>query len=358
MGEGNYSLSERWLHRLALGSPVIREMTFDLECALSKDSGPDQTDQPHVFVSGLARAGTSIILRTLYRQGCFATLTYRDMPFVLAPGLWRRLSRWNRREAVLQERVHGDGLDVSFDSPEAFEEVFWLTFCRRAYVRDAYLTAHVASEETIKRFRRFVAHVVAANGDAQSWRYLSKNNNNLLRLESLRRAFPSCTILIPFRRPYEHASSLHGQHQRFRAMHLGDRFAAEYMSWLGHHEFGGDQRPFVFSDQANPTLPDSPDSINFWMAYWISVYESVLQRIGNDVILFDYDSLCESPQPVLEGLARCIQLEPKKMASFAGKISPPKPYDRDAGLDADVLAKAEELHARLTRASHDCAVDS
>ena len=37
------------------------------------------------------------------------------------------------KDLKLKERVHGDGIKVSIDSPEAFEEVFWKTFSDEEY---------------------------------------------------------------------------------------------------------------------------------------------------------------------------------------------------------------------------------
>ena len=57
------------------------------------------------------------------RKNCY----YKDMPFILAPNLWSKLS-FNKKNIDLVERAHGDGIRVSVESPEAFEEVFWMTF--------------------------------------------------------------------------------------------------------------------------------------------------------------------------------------------------------------------------------------
>ena len=35
---------------------------------------------------------------------------------------------FNKRYLDFKERAHGDGIKVSTESPEAFEEVFWKTF--------------------------------------------------------------------------------------------------------------------------------------------------------------------------------------------------------------------------------------
>ena len=62
---------------------------FDVESSVISIN---QTDNKHVFVSGLARSGTTILLNALYESDEFASLSYKDMPFVLAPNLWSKLS--------------------------------------------------------------------------------------------------------------------------------------------------------------------------------------------------------------------------------------------------------------------------
>ena len=68
-----------------------------------------------------------MLLNALHKSNLFASLSYSDMPFVLAPNLWSKIS-FNKRYSELKERAHGDGIKVSTESPEAFEEVFWKTF--------------------------------------------------------------------------------------------------------------------------------------------------------------------------------------------------------------------------------------
>jgi hypothetical protein len=87
----DYSFGERLLHRLALGFPVISEISFDID-ALLFNKKKDISFEKHVFISGLARAGTTILMRSFYETGQFRSLTYRDMPFVLMPGIWQKVS--------------------------------------------------------------------------------------------------------------------------------------------------------------------------------------------------------------------------------------------------------------------------
>ena len=58
----------------------MREATFDFE---SSSTSMAQNNDNHVFVMGLARSGTTVLLNALYESSEFASLSYKDMPFVL-----------------------------------------------------------------------------------------------------------------------------------------------------------------------------------------------------------------------------------------------------------------------------------
>ena len=87
----NYSVLQRFLHRSVLSSQFMREIMFDVEQSifLKKD---DNFDDNHVFVAGLARSGTTMLLNAIYQSNQFASLTYDDMPFILAPNFWAKIS--------------------------------------------------------------------------------------------------------------------------------------------------------------------------------------------------------------------------------------------------------------------------
>ena len=85
----NYSWLQQKLHQIVLSSQFMREVTFDVESsAILKKQSTDN----HIFVAGLARSGTTILLNALYESKEFASLSYQDMPFILAPNLWSKLS--------------------------------------------------------------------------------------------------------------------------------------------------------------------------------------------------------------------------------------------------------------------------
>jgi hypothetical protein len=129
----NYSRFDRLLHRVAFAAPFVQLTAADIEKAMYGGSYAVARGTRPVFITSLPRAGTTLMLEVLSQFPSLASHVYRDMPFVMAPVLWSRLSAPFRQPATAQERAHGDGVQVSFDSPEAFEEILWRAFWPHKY---------------------------------------------------------------------------------------------------------------------------------------------------------------------------------------------------------------------------------
>lgn len=347
----DYSRLDRALHALALGTRAVKNMSFDLERWVTRPNGAFAQERPHVFITGLARAGTSVLLRTLYRSGCFACQTYRDMPFVLAPGLWGKLSRKWRRAGVAGERAHADGLLVDFDSVEAFEEVFWLTFAGELYVRQDYLKAHEIDDDLAALFCEYVSVVTTAQDQDRATRYLSKNNNNLLRLTGLARTFRRALFIVPFRSPVQQAHSLLRQHRQLASAQMADPFIRKYMRWLGHFEFGSDYRPFCFQGEFQPRPKSDSDQLQHWVERWTETYQAVLADPPDNVVLWDYDAFCADPKRMAAALAEHLDLDADPLRQAAADIRKPRDYPEDQYLPDGILKDAFETHAALRRKS-------
>ena len=65
----DYNWRERLMHRLALGNAATAEMAFSIDQTISKPDVEAAKQGRHVFVAGLARAGTTILTRQLYESG-------------------------------------------------------------------------------------------------------------------------------------------------------------------------------------------------------------------------------------------------------------------------------------------------
>lgn len=281
----SYSAPERLLHRLALGNELIPDVAFDLERALF---GECPMPEGAVYVTGLARAGSTTLLNALHATGQFASLTYHDMPFVLAPNLWRAVSRIHPRRGAAKERAHADGIQHNPKSPEALEEVFWRKTCGADYIRQSHLRAHTVSPDHVPQLLRYQSLVCRRYGRS---RYLAKNNNHILRLKTLAPLMPTAKFVALFREPLAQSGSLLRQHQHFAT---SDAFTRNYMTWLVHHEFGATHRPFRFAAENIDTAATS--GLNYWLARWTDAYSYLLGVFEADhpnVVPVHYERLCQ-----------------------------------------------------------------
>ena len=92
----------------------------------------------------------------LHESGCFRSLTYRDMPFILAPNCWHKVSRLFLQKKKLQQRAHRDGIKIGYDSPEAFEEIFWKTFYGSDFIKTDCLVPMDEKQDYSNTFKSFV----------------------------------------------------------------------------------------------------------------------------------------------------------------------------------------------------------
>lgn len=316
-----YSGPDRLLHRIALGSRAVMETSFDLERAMfAKAAGQGIDDRP-VFVCGLARAGTSLVTRLLDGSGDFGSLRYRDMPFPLAPNLWARLSSGDARRVAAAERSHGDGLIHDLDTPEAIEEVFWRCFEGDRYIRPDGLLPTPPQADTMDGYRQLIGLVCLRSGRS---RYLAKNNNHVLRLQSLVDSFPDAVLVHPFRHPVKQAASLLDQHRRTCGHQSQDAFSGSYANWLVHHEFGADQRPHLLPGA--PSAHEDRSEIDYWLTCWDSVYGFLLDQgpaVRRRQVFVDYDDLCRRPSDVLGNLAQAVGCAPLDPAA----VKTPRPFE-------------------------------
>lgn len=343
MQKSGYNFLSRFLHRTMLGNADTAALAFDIEQLFfnpSKKTFPED----HLFITGLARGGTTILMRSLYETGLFRSLTYADMPFVLMPNFWKK-THLHKNKSKLKERAHGDGIMVNYDSPEAFEEVFWKTFCHRDYIRSDYLTIHTLTPEIIEKFKTYTRLVLLSASVVSRKRYLSKNNNNVLRLAALQEAFPKSTILIPFREPVQHAHSLLYQHIHFCTLQQKDKFALDYMNSLGHFEFGSGHKPFVFDKPNDPEelKQFSTASINYWLLIWKNYYSYLLQHIPQNGILIQYEELCNDPVALFKKLNPIINTSITPVADYF-KLAPQR---NPENVDATLLQECNEIFDAL-----------
>ena len=383
-GASQYSTLDRLLHRIAFIHPGLQKTLGDVENDLFKKQLAGVTVERPVFVTGLPRAGTTLLLELLHDTERFASFTYRQMPFVLNPLLWNRLSSGSRKQGEVQERAHGDGMLVSYDSPEAFEEVLWVNYLGKVVFEDGGMRP-LKPADLDSRFREaFVnlarklvclkgldaddrqsrtADTPAANASAgvesdegtvasqPPLRYLSKNNANLARLRALRSVFADADLLLCYRHPSTHVTSLHTQHLRFLEMHQDDAFARNYMRWIGHHDFGDNFRPIRFAGE----IALDPKERLFWLHYWVDAYRFVLDEAPEHTQFIGYESLLHNGEADLGQLASALHLGDTATGTLTAAAerfrAPGSRADTLAELSDELAAEAESIYNRLVERS-------
>ena len=225
-----------------------------------------------VYITGLARAGTTILLELLSRHPDVATHKYRDFPGLFVPTWWDRGQ--NQSEALCQERAHGDRLQVTQDSPEAMEECLWMAFFPNAHRPEV---GNVLGRSTHhKLFEQFYQdHIRKLLLVRNRSRYVAKGNYNLTRLAYLHKIHPKSRFIVAVRHPRDHIASLMRQHRLFCAGTTKHPRALAYLQRVGHFEFGLDRRPISLGDGVALEVVElwrQGQEVRGCARYWASLY--------------------------------------------------------------------------------------
>ncbi len=345
-----YSMADRFFHAIAFSSPRVLTAASRIEDRVLTTSASEPSAPP-IFVTSLARGGTTALLNALHDVPGVATHTYRDMPFLTAPILWNRLAGGTMRRVERHERAHGDGLEIDLDSPEAFEEVIWKLFWPEKFRESsiALWRADDRKDEAEQFLRRHMDKVIRArrvqgrDDTAGGARYCSKDNTNIARIPYLLEAFPGCRIVVPVRRPESHAASLLRQHRNFLTQQAEDDFVRRYMRDIGHFEFGLIHKPIRFpgfdADRHDPETGD------YWLHYWIHAFREVLEHRA-DCILVSQDGLRSSPQETMTTLCDALDL-PRASLPFDSYFRSSPDESRTDLYDRRLYDEAADLYREL-----------
>ncbi len=172
----------RWSH--ALGGFVDRHKALVLRLAEAETNALEDILAQHpvtapVYVCGLARAGTTILLEALSSHPDVGTHRYSDYPLVHLPYWWSRLSgHMLKSDAPPVERDHGDRILVTPHSPEAMEEALWMSFFPDLHNADKsqVLDSRTKNEAFERHYRAHVGKLLLAR---EKSRYVCKGLQHL-----------------------------------------------------------------------------------------------------------------------------------------------------------------------------------
>ena len=86
-----------------------------------------EIDRP-IYITGLARAGTTIVLEMLDKHPDLASHKYKNVLMPYLPDWFSQIADKFNFYTKPFERLHRDGILVNRESPEAVEEIFWQKF--------------------------------------------------------------------------------------------------------------------------------------------------------------------------------------------------------------------------------------
>ena len=127
------------------------------------------------------------------------------------------------------------------------------------------------------------------------------------------------------------------------------------MTWLVHHEFGLDHRPFAVPDFS--VSVEDKFSSRYCLSQWIGVYDFLLQKYKEqqiNLVFVCYELLCNNPEAVWGGLAKKAQLKNIKFPNFSIKKSNTGSFSID---DTLLMKKAYSLYKELDTLSRNALID-
>jgi hypothetical protein len=308
-------------------------------------------DRP-IYITGLARSGTTILLETLARHPDVATHRYRDFPMLFTPYAWNRwLELMPRQKEAPAERSHGDGIAVTSESPEAFEEPLWM-----AFFPELHDPAHSAVLDAGERhplfecfYRDHIRKLLAVRGRR---RYVAKGNYNVTRIGYLASLFPDARFVIPVRDPVWHIASLMKQHRLFLEGQRDNPAARRHLRRVGHFEFGADRRPINIDDDARAAaimaLWDAGEEVRGWARYWAQMHRYIadLARQQPAIRIVRYEDLCAAPDATLRGIMdHCALPAPAPFLAEAARRLHQPSYYRPRFSAAELAIIADETAA-------------
>ncbi len=314
--------------------PMLRVLA-EVEHGLLAARLERQPIEAPVFVAGLARAGTTMMLALLAQAAGVATHRYRDFPFLFVPIAWNWLQdRIGAGAGPARERAHRDRIRITRESAEAFEEPLWQSFFRSAHDPAAChvlgaQTRHAAFEEC---FRSHLRKILWLRGGR---RYVSKGNYNVARIGYLARLFPDARFVVPVRDPLEQVRSLAAQHERFCRYAAEDRRVPRYLAAAGHYEFGPQRRPLNLDPARVGEIEAAWRAGEDYRGYarqWAQVYAHV-ERLREDpalrerILVLRYEDACARPGEACRRLLEFCSLEDAggAVAAAAAALSAPAP---------------------------------
>ena len=270
--------------------------------------------QRPIYIAGLARSGSTVLLEWLAGVSGVATHRYRDFPFWQIPYWWNCYLERTPTPRIPVERPHGDGIMITRESPEGIEEPLWC-----GWFPDLHTLPYGHQRPSSRRAEQFEgfyrSHIRKLLLIRGGQRYLAKNNYLLPRADWVWQMFPDAELIVPVRHPLSHIASLVRQHQRFTEYARQDPRVAIYLAAAAHHEFGPQRMPICLDEASRQYALEcwqAGDEAAGYAIQWSQLYGLVLQlqrgEHASQVHVVRNEDICQQPGIILGDVLELVGL--------------------------------------------------
>ncbi len=301
-----------------------------------------------IFVSGLARSGTTYVTNLINNSEEVASIKYENLPFIELPMFWKFINKIYYIYHPTKKRVHGDGLDVDLSSADAFDEYFWKFYMHNYDSNFSILIdENFKNEDLEKKLKNNIKKILILN---KKNRYLTKGNYNLFRIPWLTKIFPNSKFIIMFRDPISQINSMNKVHNIFLNEEKKNIFFSEYLNFLGHYEFGSNRKKIIYNSD-NINIEEKND-FEYFLIEWIKVNKFILKIYKNykkNIILINNKNLRDNFEETKKLIFRFCNLNNVNLKvdnndnSYSGEYN----YKSLNMINPELLNESKKIYSQL-----------
>ena len=273
-----------------------------------------------IFVSGLARSGSTILTNILNVHDDTGSFLYRDAPFIEMPYLWSFANRFFYAGIKEELRPHNDGLRIGPNSPDPFEEIIWKKYLDNYLdINSQFIKRGYSNNNLETSLKKNILKILYVRGNKK--RYLSKGNYNITRIEYILKIFPDAKIILCIRNPYNHVESLVNVHNKFTDYCKKNKYLVKQLNILSHFEFGPQRKPICLNKINYKKILDLWSKSDHYLGYliqWHDIYQMVLKKyliskkISKNILVIDNQDLLLKPKETITKILNFADLEYKQ----------------------------------------------
>lgn len=337
----SYPSGMYYLARFFYNHPRLALKVNDWESWFLRNKMAERSLDRPIYISGLVRAGTTILIEMLSNHPAIANHRYLHMVNPYIPHWIQKVANMTFLFKKPVHRLHKDRILVTRESPEAVEEVFWQFFFDgvhdggKSNILDSD-TRHLAFEDFYR------GHLKKLLVNQRASRYATKNNYNISRLEYLLSLFPDAKFLLVIRNPISHVASLMKQDRLFYEMEREDKRLLHWTKLIGHREFGSAKTVINLDDpqtakEIKSLWANGGTAAKGWALYWAKVYgylDQLLQQnhqLAEASLIIRYEDLCKNSVETLDKMVAHLEISAEKFRpikeAYVGSLEQPSYYD-------------------------------